>query len=58
MRKWVTIGGGLAGALLVVILLSLFFWYRRSQSPKRVPRGNKTIWISGSHYVMLCIQLL
>ncbi|RZB81129.1 Cysteine-rich receptor-like protein kinase 2 isoform A [Glycine soja] len=39
MRKWVTIGGGLAGALLVVILLSLFFWYRRSQSPKRVPRA-------------------
>ncbi|KAL5170716.1 Cysteine-rich receptor-like protein kinase 42 [Glycine soja] len=39
MSKWVTIGGGLAGALLVVILLSLFPWYRRSQSPKRVPRA-------------------
>ncbi|RZB81133.1 Cysteine-rich receptor-like protein kinase 2 [Glycine soja] len=43
MSKWVTIGGGLAGALLVVILLSLFPWYRRSQSPKRVPRAAYTL---------------
>ncbi|KAL5170662.1 Cysteine-rich receptor-like protein kinase 2 [Glycine soja] len=37
-KKWVIIGCGFGGALLVVILISLFPWNRRSQSPKRTPR--------------------
>ncbi|RZB50682.1 Cysteine-rich receptor-like protein kinase 2 [Glycine soja] len=39
IKNWVFIGGGVGGALLVVILISLFRWHRRSQSPKRVPRS-------------------
>ncbi|XP_029126432.1 cold-responsive protein kinase 1-like isoform X2 [Cajanus cajan] len=39
-KKWIVIGGGVGGALLVVILISLFPRHRRSQSPKRVPRSN------------------
>ncbi|KAG4923491.1 hypothetical protein JHK87_049031 [Glycine soja] len=40
-KKWAIFGGGVGGAVLVVILLSLFLrWRRRSQSPKRAPRGN------------------
>ncbi|KAG4975034.1 hypothetical protein JHK87_031855 [Glycine soja] len=38
-KKWVIFGGGVGGVILAVILLSLFRWYRRSNSPKRVPRG-------------------
>ncbi|KAH1226320.1 Cysteine-rich receptor-like protein kinase 2 [Glycine max] len=39
MKKWVVIGGGVACALLILTLISLFAWSRRSQSPKRVPRS-------------------
>ncbi|KAG5125182.1 hypothetical protein AAZX31_11G214700 [Glycine max] len=38
-KKWVIFGGGVGGVILAVILLSLFRWYRRSNSPKRVPRA-------------------
>ncbi|XP_028801993.1 cysteine-rich receptor-like protein kinase 2 isoform X2 [Neltuma alba] len=38
-----TIIGGVVGVLaLVLVLLALFAWTRRSQSPRRVPRGDKT----------------
>ncbi|KAK7393274.1 hypothetical protein VNO78_21825 [Psophocarpus tetragonolobus] len=37
-KKWVIFPGTVGGVILVVILLSLFFWHRRSQSPKRTPR--------------------
>ncbi|XP_027931029.1 cysteine-rich receptor-like protein kinase 2 [Vigna unguiculata] len=39
-RKWFVIGGCVGGALLLVILISLFPWIRRSQSPMRVPTSN------------------
>lgn len=42
-KKWILLGGCVGGALLVVILISLFPWHKRSQSPKRVPTS-KTIW--------------
>ncbi|XP_061337423.1 cold-responsive protein kinase 1-like [Gastrolobium bilobum] len=39
-KKWGIIGGGVGGAVLVVILLAVFAWLRISKKPKRVPRGN------------------
>ncbi|KAG4989600.1 hypothetical protein JHK85_032583 [Glycine max] len=42
-KKWVIFGGGVGGVILAVILLSLFRWYRRSNSPKRVPRAAYTL---------------
>ncbi|XP_029126681.1 cysteine-rich receptor-like protein kinase 2 [Cajanus cajan] len=38
-KKWVIIGAVVGGVVFVVILLLLFPLHRRSQSPKRVPRG-------------------
>ncbi|XP_027337521.1 cold-responsive protein kinase 1-like [Abrus precatorius] len=38
-KKWAIIGG-VVGGIVLVILLSLFVWCRRSQKPKRVSRGN------------------
>ncbi|KAL2597875.1 hypothetical protein AAZV13_11G190000 [Glycine max] len=39
IKKWLVIGGGVSSALLVLILISLFRWHRRSQSPTKVPRS-------------------
>ncbi|KAK7387338.1 hypothetical protein VNO78_28064 [Psophocarpus tetragonolobus] len=44
-KKWIIIGvvvGGVVvgGVVLAMILVLLFSWHKRSQSPKKVPRGN------------------
>ncbi|KAI4299686.1 hypothetical protein L6164_033120 [Bauhinia variegata] len=39
-NKGAIIGGVVGGVALVLILLALFFWLRRSRRPRRVPRGD------------------